>query len=236
MTAVVTGAAGGIGAAICRRLGSDGQTVIAVDLLPRLAEMVESLEADGMTVVPVQADLTTMEGIEAVERAVAVNGPLRLIVNNAGITRDARLINLSKSDFNAVLNVNLGVPHRLISLLLPHFYQGAIVNMSSRAYLGNFGQFNYSMSKGGLVGLTRALALSLAPRIRVNAVAPGLIGTEMAMGIPEDVRDKMVAAIPLERMGDPAEVAELVAFLGSDRASYITGEVVIIGGGRSLSR
>lgn len=236
MTAVVTGAAGGIGAAICRRIGSDGQAVIAVDVLPRLAELVDSLEAEGITVVPVQADLTTIEGIEAVERAVAVTGPLRLIVNNAGITRDARLINMNESDFIAVLNVNLGVPHRLISLLLPHFYQGAIVNISSRAYLGNFGQFNYSMSKGGLVGLTRALALSLAPRIRVNAIAPGLIGTEMALGIPEDVREKMVAAIPLERMGDVAEVAELVAFLGSDRASYITGEVVIIGGGRSLSR
>lgn len=236
MTAVVTGAAGGIGTAICRRLGSDGHKVIAVDVVQRLAEMVDLLEAEGITVLPVEADLTTAHGIEAVVGAVAASRPLRLVVNNAGITRDARLVNLSEADFTAVLNVNLGAPHRLIAALLPHFYQGAIVNISSRAYLGNFGQFNYSMSKGGLVGLTRALAISLAPRIRVNAIAPGLIGTEMAMGIPDDVREKMIEAIPLGRMGDPAEVAELVAFLGSDRASYITGEVVIIGGGRSLSR
>lgn len=236
MSAVVTGAAGGIGTAICHRLGLDGHTVIAVDLVSRLADVVGTLEAEGITVVPVQADLTTAEGIEAVVAAVAVTGPLRLIVNNAGITRDARLINMSASDFTDVLHVNLGAPHRLISALLPHFFQGAIVNISSRAYLGNFGQFNYSLSKGGLVGLTRALALSLAPRIRVNAIAPGLIRTEMARGIPEDVRNKMVSTIPLSRMGEPGEVAELVAFLGSDRSSYITGEVVVIGGGRSLSR
>lgn len=236
MSAVVTGAAGGIGTAICRRLGSDGHTVIAVDVVPRLAEVVGTLEADGITVVPAQADLTTAEGVEAVVAAVAASGPLRIVVNNAGITRDARLVNMSASDFTDVLNVNLGAPHRLTSALLPHFYQGAIVNISSRAYLGNFGQFNYSMSKGGLVGLTRALSLYLAPRIRVNAIAPGLIGTEMAMGIPQDVRERMVSTIPLGRMGEPGEVAELVAFLGSEKASYITGEVIVIGGGRSLSR
>ena len=236
MSAVVTGAAGGIGTAICRRLGSDGHTVIAVDVVPRLAEVVGTLEADGVTIVPVQADLTTAEGVEAVVAAAAARGPLRIVVNNAGITRDARLVNMSASDFTDVLNVNLGASHRLTFALLPHFYQGAIVNISSRAYLGNFGQFNYSMSKGGLIGLTRALALSLAPRIRVNAIAPGLIGTEMAMGIPEDVRDRMVSTIPLGRMGEPGEVAELVAFLGSERASYMTGEVIVIGGGRSLSR
>lgn len=236
MSAIVTGAAGGIGTAICRRLGSDGHTVIAVDVVSRLDEVVGTLEADGITVVPVQADLTTAEGVEAVVSAVAASRPLRIVVNNAGITRDARLINMSASDFTDVLNVNLGAPHRLTFALLPHFYQGAIVNISSRAYLGNFGQFNYSMSKGGLIGLTRALSLSLAPRIRVNAIAPGLIGTEMAMGIPQDVRDRMVSSIPLGRMGEPGEVAELVAFLGSERASYITGEVIVIGGGRSLSR
>ncbi|HSO50571.1 MAG TPA: SDR family oxidoreductase, partial [Acidimicrobiia bacterium] len=110
-----------------------------------------------------------------------------------------------------------------------------IVNIASRAYLGNFGQFNYSMSKGAVVGLTRALALSLAPAIRVNAVAPGLISSEMSMGIPEDVRDKMVSAIPLERMGTPDEVANLVWFLLTPLSAYLTGEVIVIGGGRSLS-
>jgi NAD(P)-dependent dehydrogenase (short-subunit alcohol dehydrogenase family) len=109
------------------------------------------------------------------------------------------------------------------------------VNIASRAYLGNFGQFNYSMSKGGLVGMTRAMALSLAPHVRVNAIAPGLIGTEMAMAIPEDVLDKMVSAIPLERMGTPDEIANVVWFLLTPLSSYITGHVVVVGGGRSLS-
>jgi NAD(P)-dependent dehydrogenase (short-subunit alcohol dehydrogenase family) len=101
--------------------------------------------------------------------------------------------------------------------------------------LGNFGQFNYSMSKGGLVGLTRALALSLAPHVRVNAIAPGLVGTEMSMAIPEDIRNKMEATIPLGRMGSSEEIANVVWFLLTPLSSYITGHVVVVGGGRSLS-
>ncbi len=158
------------------------------------------------------------------------------LVNNAGITRDSRLINMTDDEFHSVLDVNLGAAFRLCTELAPLMSDGtAIVNIASRAYLGNFGQFNYSMSKGGVVGLTRALAVSLAPAIRVNAVAPGLISSEMTMGIPEDVRDKMVAAIPLERMGTPDEVASLVWFLLTPLSSYITGEVIVVGGGRSLS-
>jgi len=145
-------------------------------------------------------------------------------------------VNMTAEDFRGVLEVNLGVAHRLVAKLLPRLDRGTIVNISSRAYLGNFGQFNYSMSKGALVGLTRALALALAPAVRVNAVAPGLIGTEMSMAIPEEVRDKMVSAIPMGRMGLPEEVAETVAFLASDDSAYITGEVITVGGGRSLSR
>jgi NAD(P)-dependent dehydrogenase (short-subunit alcohol dehydrogenase family) len=161
---------------------------------------------------------------------------VQVLVNNAGVTRDSRLVNLSDGDFGAVLAVNLGAAYRLTLALVPMMSRASIINVSSRAYLGNFGQFNYSMSKGGLVGLTRALALALAPAIRVNAIAPGLIATEMAMGIPDEVRTRMVAAIPADRMGEPEEVAELVAFLASDASSYVTGEVIVIGGGRSLSR
>lgn len=235
--AVVTGAAGGIGVAICRRLAAAGATVVAVDTADRLGAMVADLESSGAAVIGVQADLTTESGLDAVlvsvDRAAI---PLTTIINNAGITRDARLVNMTAADFRDVLEVNLGAAHRLIEKLLPRFDHGTIVNISSRAYLGNFGQFNYSMSKGALIGLTRALALSLAPSVRVNAVAPGLIGTEMSMAIPEDVREKMVAAIPLGRMGLPVEVAETVAFLASDDSAYITGEVIPVGGGRSLSK
>jgi 3-oxoacyl-[acyl-carrier protein] reductase len=228
---VVTGAAGGIGRAIVEVLRNAGPfTIVAVDLSPDLAHL------EG--VIPVQVDLTADEGITAVTTAVDGCGvPLIGLVNNAGITRDSRLVNMADDDFRQVLDVNLGAPFRLATALAPLMSDGgAIVNISSRAYLGNFGQFNYSMSKGGLVGMTRALALSLAPEIRVNAVAPGLIGTEMAMAIPADVLDRMVAAIPLDRMGSPGEIAQVVWFLLSPLSSYITGEVIVVGGGRSLSR
>ena len=233
-SAVVTGAAGGIGTAICRRLAGEGWRLILVDLATALAGVATELETLTM-VRPVQADLTTEEGIQAVRSEVLeLGGSLELVVNNAGITRDARLANLSEENFTLVLDVNLGAPFRLVETLHPLMDAGAIVNISSRAYLGNFGQYNYSMSKGGLVGLTRAYALQLAPRIRVNAIAPGLIGTEMTKAIPADVSEKMVAAIPMQRMGTPEEVAALVSYLAT--ASYITGEVITIGGGRSLSR
>ena len=235
--ALVTGAAGGIGRAICRRLAASGATIVAVDKADRLGEIVADLEGIGGRVIAVQTDLASDEGMEALAAAIERSPvALRVIVNNAGVTKDARLVNMSADDFRTVLEINLGVAHRLIDRLLPRLEQGAIVNISSRAYLGNFGQFNYSMSKGGMVGLTRALALTLAPAIRVNAVAPGLIATEMTMAIPAEVRDKMVAVIPLGRMGLPEEVAETVAFLASDAAAYITGEVITVGGGRSLTK
>lgn len=230
-TFVVTGAAGGIGRAIVETLTAAGPfAIVAVDISPDLATL------DG-EVIPAQVDLTTDSGIDRVRAAVEGAGaPLLGLVNNAGITRDARLVNMTDEDFRMVLDVNLGAPFRLARALGSLMSDGgSIVNISSRAYLGNFGQFNYSMSKGGLVGLTRALALSLAPGVRVNAVAPGLIGTEMAMAIPEEVLDRMVAAIPLDRMGSPGEVANVVWFLLSPLSSYITGEVIVVGGGRSLT-
>jgi 3-oxoacyl-[acyl-carrier protein] reductase len=227
---VVTGAARGIGRVIAERMaGTEPITVVGVDLAPELAL--------SEAITPVQIDLTSPVGPAAVRDAVLGTGlPLIGLVNNAGITRDSRLVNMTDQDFRAVLEVNLGAAHRLCTELAPLMSDGgSIVNISSRAYLGNFGQFNYSMSKGGLVGLTRALALILAPAIRVNAVAPGLIGSEMSLGIPEEVRERMVDAIPLQRMGTPEEVADLVWFLLTPLSSYVTGEVIVIGGGRSLS-
>lgn len=228
---VVTGAARGIGRAIAERLAANPSfTVIGVDLAPELG-------LANAEITPVQVDLTDSAGVAAVREAVERAGvPLMGLVNNAGITRDARLINMTDEDFRAVLDVNLGAAFDLSTTLSDLMTEGgSIVNIASRAYLGNFGQFNYSMSKGGVVGLTRALALSLAPHVRVNAIAPGLIGTEMAMAIPEEVLDKMVAAIPLDRMGTPEEIANVVWFLLTPLSSYITGHVVVVGGGRSLS-
>ncbi|HIE22410.1 MAG TPA: SDR family oxidoreductase [Acidimicrobiia bacterium] len=227
---VVTGAARGIGRAIAERLAANPSfTVVGVDLSPELAS-VEGL-------VPVQVDLTSDEGVAAVRETVeGIDMPMVGLVNNAGITRDARLINMTDEDFRAVLDVNLGAAFRLTTALTPLMTEGgSVVNIASRAYLGNFGQFNYAMSKGGVVGLTRALALSLAPQVRVNAVAPGLIATEMSLAIPTEIREKMVDAIPLGRMGTPEEIANVVWFLLTPLSSYITGHVIVVGGGRSLS-
>lgn len=229
-TIVVTGAARGIGRAIAEKMASTGPlTVIGVDVAAELA-LSESIT-------PVQMDLTSADGPRVVREAVEVSGaPLVGLVNNAGITRDARLVNMADDEFAAVLEVNLGAAFRLTTELAPVMSDGgSVVNIASRAYLGNFGQFNYSMSKGGVVGMTRAMALSLAPHVRVNAVAPGLVASEMSMAIPEEIREKMIESIPLDRMGTPDEIANTVWWLLTPLSSYITGEVIVVGGGRSLS-
>jgi NAD(P)-dependent dehydrogenase (short-subunit alcohol dehydrogenase family) len=227
---VVTGAARGIGKVIAEAIQGAGPfTVVGVDISPELAH------SDG--IVPVQVDLTSVDGPSLVQEAVEQTGlPLVGVVNNAGITRDARLINMTDADFASVLDVNLGAAFRLAGSLSPLIAPGgAIVNIASRAYLGNFGQYNYSMSKGGLVGMTRALAIDLAPEIRVNAIAPGLIASEMSLAIPDEIREKMISAIPLGRMGEPQEIANAVWYLLSPESSYITGHVLVVGGGRSLT-
>lgn len=229
-TVVVTGAARGIGRVIAETLREVGPfTVVGVDVAPELAL------SEG--ILPVQVDLTSADGPATVRTAVERAGlPLLGVVNNAGITRDARLINMTDADFSSVLDVNLGAAFRLAETLSPLIAQdGAIVNIASRAYLGNFGQYNYSMSKGGLVGMTRALAIDLAPDVRVNAIAPGLIASEMSMAIPDEIRERMIDAIPLGRMGQPQEIANAVWYLLSPQSSYITGHVLVVGGGRSLT-
>jgi NAD(P)-dependent dehydrogenase (short-subunit alcohol dehydrogenase family) len=227
---VVTGGAGGLGRAIGRRLAADS-TVLLVDV----DEGVRSVAAEigGRSCV---VDLGRAEAWEMVAAAVSDTGePLSLLVNNAGITRDGRCAKLSAEDFGAVVRVNLVAPLRLIENLAPTMRTGAaIVNIASRAALGNFGQANYVASKSGLIGATRSLAARLAPEIRVNAIAPGLIGTPMTAAMPPEVLTKLVDRVPAGRAGEPEEVAEMVAFLGSTRASYITGQTVFVCGGRSL--
>jgi NAD(P)-dependent dehydrogenase (short-subunit alcohol dehydrogenase family) len=230
--AVVTGAARGIGAAIAARLADADLDALLVDLEPSVEETAASLGGGATAVV---ADITDPAGREAVRAAVG-DRPLRALVNNAGITRDARIANMSEADFRAVIRINLGGAYEMTRALLDAFADGgAIVNMSSRAYLANIGQFNYSASKGGLVGMTRALALELAPRIRVNAVAPGLTASEMTKAMPDRVLDKLVCAIPAGRMAEPEEIAEVVCALASPGTSYVTGQVVVACGGRSLA-
>jgi 3-oxoacyl-[acyl-carrier protein] reductase len=174
--------------------------------------------------------------VQVVVNRVRELGGAAVLVNNAGITRDGRVADLSLPAFSLVVEVNLVAAMRLALALDRELGEGAsIVNMSSRAGLGNFGQANYVASKSGLVGFTRALALRWAPRVRVNAVAPGLIDTPMTQAMPERVLDKLVAAVPAGRMGTGADIAEVVAWLASPASGYVTGQVVTACGGRSLA-
>lgn len=229
--AIVTGGARGIGEAIAGRLARSGLEPLLVDLDPGVEETAARIDGARAVV----ADITDPAGREAV-RAALGDRPLQALVNNAGITRDARIGAMAEADFRAVIRVNLGGAYELTRAVQDAFADGgAIVNMSSRAYLANIGQFNYSASKGGLVGMTRALALELAPRIRCNAVAPGLTASEMTKAMPDRVLEKLVASIPAGRMAEPPEIAEVVCALVSPGSSYVTGQVIVACGGRSLA-
>jgi NAD(P)-dependent dehydrogenase (short-subunit alcohol dehydrogenase family) len=230
---VVTGAAGGLGARIGERLAESGQRLLLVDLDPSVEDAAANLDG----AIACTADLTSASGAAAVAAAVRGSGePLAVLVNNAGITRDERATQMVESDFAAVISVNLVAAMRLTLELEDLFADGsAVVNMSSRASLGNFGQTNYVTSKSGLVGMTRALALRWAPRVRVNAVAPSLVDTPMTQAMPPSVLEKLVSRIPAGRIGSPDDVAALVDFLASPEAGYVTGQLVLACGGRSLA-
>jgi NAD(P)-dependent dehydrogenase (short-subunit alcohol dehydrogenase family) len=226
--AIVTGAARGIGRAVAERLSADRPVVLA-DLDP--SGVAVAAELGGVGVV---ADVTSADGRAAI--LDAVDGEIAVLVNNAGITKDARIVKMTEEQFLAVIRVNLGAAYELTTAAIPRFAEGAsVVSLASRAYLGNFGQFNYSASKGGLVGMTRALALQLAPKVRVNAIAPSLTASEMTSAMPEKVLDKMIASIPLGRMAETEEIAETIAALASPAMAYVTGQVVVACGGRSLA-
>jgi len=236
--AVVTGAAGVLGARIAQELAQEGHDLLLVDLDRAVAQTAERIAVDSaQRVLSCVADLTSAQGAAAVVGSVRDAGAgLAVLVNNAGITRDARIGDLQEQDFAAVIEVNLVAAMRLTLALEDLFEEGsAVVNMSSRASLGNFGQANYVASKSGLVGLTRALALRWAPRVRVNAVAPSLIDTPMTQAMPEQVLQKLVSRIPAGRIGRPDDVASIVTFLLSPEADYITGQAIVACGGRSIA-
>jgi 3-oxoacyl-[acyl-carrier protein] reductase len=235
--AVVTGGAGGLGRAIARRLGESGLALLLVDRDEGVAAACSELSASGVRALALECDLADPDAPDRIAFAVEASGlPLRLLVNNAGITRDGRAERLSEHEFATVVGINLVAALRLALQLRPLLAPGgSLVNLSSRAALGNFGQANYVAAKAGLIGATRVLALQWAPEVRVNAVAPGLIDTPMTRAMPGDVRDKLVARIPLGRIGSPDDVAGVVAFLAGDDARYVTGQVLMCCGGRSIA-
>ena len=238
--AIVTGAGSGIGAATAKRLASEGAAVVAADWNGDAAGKTASeIEAAGGKCLGLKCDVSKKAEVEAtVKAALERFGGLQILVNNAGITRDGFAKKLSEEKWDEVLAVNLkGTFLCCQAAMIPMMDRnyGRIVNTASVAVLGNPGQANYSASKAGVIGLTRTLALELSRNsITVNCVAPGATDTAMFQGVPEEIKAKIVGSIPLKRMAKPEEIAALHAFLASDDASYITGQVVFCDGGSSV--
>jgi len=237
--AVVTGGSRGIGLAIAAWLAEHGATVVVSGRdADRVQAAAKELEGHGTPVLGVPADAAKREDAD---RLVDVTrerfGRLDILINNAGITRDGLVIRMKDDDWDRVMEVNLRgaflMTRAAAKVMVRAKSGGRIINIASTAgTMGNAGQANYSAAKAGLIGLTKAAARELAHwGILVNAVAPGLIETDMAAAIPEEAREALLAQVPLKRIGTPREVAEMVGFLAGDGATYVTGQVFHVNGG-----
>ena len=236
--ALVTGGTRGIGLAVARSLADDGASVVVSGRDPaRLESAAKELEGLGASALAVAADAAKREDADRlVEAAKERFGRIDVLVNNAGITRDQLLVRMKDDDWDQVLDTNLrGVflMTRAVGKVMMRQRSGRIINISSTAgIMGNAGQVNYSAAKAGVIGLTKAAARELAHwNILVNVVAPGLIETDMSAGLPAEARDLLLGQVPLKRIGDAREVAEVVRFLAGDGAAYITGQTIHVNGG-----
>jgi 3-oxoacyl-[acyl-carrier protein] reductase len=236
--AIVTGGSRGIGAAVAALLAEHGAAVVVSGRdATRLQRAVQALEERGATVHGVAADAAKREDVDRlVETAKERFGRVDILVNNAGITRDGLLIRMKDEDWDRVMDTNLRgafMTTRAAAKLMIRQRSGRIINIASTAgAMGNAGQANYSAAKAGLIGLTKAAARELAHwGILVNAVAPGLIETDMTTALTAEARDALLAQVPLKRIGAAREVAEMVGFLAGDGAAYVTGQVFHVNGG-----
>ena len=241
-TAVVTGGSRGLGRAICLELAKGGANVVLCYAGNEAAagETVAACEALGAKALAVRCDVAQADEVKALmDAAVQAFGRIDILVNNAGITRDGLLMMMKEADFDAVINANLKgtfLCMKAVSRLMMKQRYGRIVNLSSVVGLrGNAGQVNYAASKAGVIGMTKSLAKELATRgVTVNAVAPGFIDTDMTAAMPQAAREATLASIPMGRMGAPEDVAKAVAFLASDQAAYVTGQVLAVDGGMAM--
>lgn len=237
--AIITGSARGIGRAIAEKLAFLGADIIVADIRIETASATaeEITQTTGRRTLPVEVNVADYASVQTmVEQAIKTFGHVDILVNNAGITRDTLIMRMEETDWDAVLNVNLkGVfncSKAIVRSMMKQHY-GRIVNISSvSGQAGQAGQTNYSASKAGVIGFTKALARELASRqITVNAVAPGFIPTVLTNDLPEELKESILKVTPIGRMGKPEEVAVAVAFLASEEAAYITGQVLAVDGG-----
>lgn len=237
-TVLVTGAAGGIGRAIVKTLHSLGAVVGITDISKEALDAFASELKDRVFVF--EADLTNAESIkELIKSAENQMGKIDILVNNAGITKDGLSMRMTDDQFKGVLDVNLIAPFMLMRAVMPFMMKrryGRIINMASIVgVMGNAGQANYCASKGGLIAMSKAVAAEMASRgVTVNCVAPGFVQTRMTDVLPDEVKAKMLASIPLARLGQPQDIANAVAFLASEEAGYITGQTLHVNGGMAM--
>ena len=241
-TAVVTGGSRGLGRAICLELARCGANVVLCYAGNEAAanETVAACESLGAKAVAIRCDVSKEDEVKALmDAALKTFGRIDILVNNAGITRDGLLMMMKPEDFDAVIAANLRGAFLCMKAVARQMVKqryGRIVNLSSVVGLrGNAGQVNYAASKAGVIGMTKSLAKELAGRnITVNAVAPGFIETDMTAAMPQAAKDAMMPTIPMQRLGAPEDVAKAVAFLASDEAAYVTGQVLAVDGGMAM--
>ena len=240
--ALVTGASKGIGEAIAKKLASQGAFVIVNynGSRERAEAVVEQIKEQGGNALSYQCNVADYQASEDMMKELILSyGRIDILVNNAGITRDNLIMKMSEEDFDAVLATNLKGAFNTIRHLARQMVKqrsGKIINISSvSGVLGNAGQANYAASKAGVIGLTKSMARELASRgINVNAIAPGFIETEMTQVLSDAVKEGATAQIPFRRFGTPEEIADVAAFLASDQAGYITGQVIHVDGGMAI--
>jgi 3-oxoacyl-[acyl-carrier protein] reductase len=238
--AIVTGSARGLGAATACRLAEEGAKVVITDILRDQAEATAAaLRVDGWPVHCVVADITKNEDVKRlVEETIGEFGDVHILVNNAGVPRDKYLVKMTEDDWDFVMEVTLKGAFLATRAVMPRFIEqgwGRVVNISSRAHFGNPTQANYSAAKAGLIGMAKALALEEGRYgVTVNCVAPGFMETEMVQALPtyETIKERAIQMQAIKRPGLPSDVADAVAFLASERAGFISGEVLHVTGGR----
>ncbi|WP_253200012.1 3-oxoacyl-[acyl-carrier-protein] reductase [Clostridium estertheticum] len=238
-TAVVTGASRGIGRAIALKLAKHGANVVVNyrNSVDAVQEVVKEIEALGVKVLAIQADISSYTDVEnMIKKSVEEFGSIDILVNNAGITKDGLLMRMKEADFDSVIDINLKGAFnctRHVAAIMLKQRSGRIINISSVSGLtGNAGQVNYSAAKAGIIGMTKSVAREFGSRgVTCNAVAPGYIQTDMTEDLPAKVKDTIMGTIPLKRLGRPEDVANVVAFLVTDEAAYITGQVINVDGG-----